>query len=322
MPSKRKIEEYSIQPFEDTYTHKQPKGFYSSNIRKRYEKRNLNTLIFNTFINKRYITCSNRAKILFLHLSKTMNSGSFRHLPNFITCLNLACGCFALVFIFKGEIEISAILVGASLIFDFLDGFAARALKSNSLMGKELDSLADMVTFGLVPGVYMYQLFIKSVPLVLNLNGNFAQIISFFPFIITVFSALRLAKFNIDTRQQDSFLGMPTPAITIFVTGLALIIENDRFHLTPMLLNTYVLGGLSMILSFLLVSEIPLFALKFKSFSWAANKAQYILLATGIILIASLQYLAIPLLIIFYLILSLINKPKALTSDSLKSIKP
>ncbi len=250
-----------------------------------------------------------------------MNPGKLRHLPNLITCLNLFSGCIALVFIFKGEIKISAAFIGASLVFDFLDGFAARALKANSLIGKELDSLADMVTFGLVPGVFMYNLFLKSVPLVLHLDNDNARILSFFPFIITVFSALRLAKFNIDTRQRDSFLGMPTPAITIFVTGLALIIENDRFHLTPMLLDTYVLGGMSMILCYLLVSEIPLFALKFKSFNFRNNKAQYILLAVGLIMIITLQYLVVPLLIIFYLILSLLNKPKTFTGASLKTEK-
>ena len=248
-----------------------------------------------------------------------MSTGFTRHLPNFITCLNLASGCLALVFAFKGETSVVAMLVLASLVFDFLDGFVARALNAHSKMGKELDSLADMVAFGMVPGTVMYHLFINSFPLVNHMQQDWAMILGFFPFIITVFSGLRLAKFNIDTRQSDSFLGMPTPAITIFVMGLALVIDNDRFHLTPLLLNTYVLGGMSMILCFLLVSEIPLFALKFKSFGWAGNKAQYLLIALGVILVCMVQYLAIPLLILFYLILSLLNNYFRLNREPLKN---
>ncbi len=251
-----------------------------------------------------------------------MNSGFTRHLPNFITCLNLASGCLALVFVFKGEIAVFSILVAASLLFDFLDGFVARALKAYSAMGKELDSLADMVTFGLVPGAIMYHLFINSVPLVLHMDATWAKIIGFFPFIITVFSALRLAKFNIDTRQSDSFLGMPTPAITIFVIGVALIIQFDRFHLTPRLLNTYVIGGITMILCYLLTSEIPLFALKFKNFGWEQNKVQYIFLVLAILMILLLQVAAIPLLIIFYLILSLLNNRFRLNREITKSENP
>ncbi len=251
-----------------------------------------------------------------------MNTGISRHLPNFITCLNLASGCTALVFVFKGEIALFSLFVAASLVFDFLDGFVARALNAYSAMGKELDSLADMVTFGLVPGAVMYHLFINSVPLVLYMDQDWAKVAGFFPFIITVFSALRLAKFNIDTRQTDSFLGMPTPAVTIFVIGLALIIQYDRFHLTPTLLNTYFIGGLSMVLCFLLVSEIPLFALKFKSFTWAANKAQYLLLAVGLLMVIILQFVAIPLLILFYLILSLLNNQFRLNRETFKNENP
>lgn len=239
-----------------------------------------------------------------------MNNSPLRHLPNFLTCLNLLSGCLAVVFVFKGNIPVFSILVGASLVFDFLDGFTARALKAYSPMGKELDSLADMVAFGLVPGATMYHLFINSVPLNLYQEELWAQLLGFFPFIITIFSALRLAKFNIDTRQSDSFIGVPTPAITIFVIGIALIINYDRFNMTPALLNTYVIGGMSMILSFLLVSEIPLFALKFKSFSWDKNKVQYIFLILSLASLIFLQFAGIPVVIILYLILSLLTNLK------------
>jgi len=233
-----------------------------------------------------------------------------RHIPNFLTSLNLLSGCLALVFVFKGDIPVFSLFVGACLILDFLDGFAARALKAYSPMGKELDSLADMIAFGMVPGAILYHLFLISPPLNLANGSTWLQIISYFPFIVTVFSGLRLAKFNTDTRQTTSFLGLPTPAVTIFVTGIALILQYDRFHLTPFLLNSYVIGGISMILSFLLVSEIPLFAMKFRSFNWSQNKPQYMLLMISILLLATLQVAGIPLLVLFYIILSLLKKPE------------
>ncbi|MBK9047827.1 MAG: CDP-alcohol phosphatidyltransferase family protein [Bacteroidetes bacterium] len=238
-----------------------------------------------------------------------MKASFTQHIPNLLTCMNLACGCVALVFVFQGNIPVFASLVAASLVFDFLDGFTARAFKAYSPMGKELDSLADMVTFGLLPGAIMYHLFISSVPMVLYQDEMWMKILSFLPFLITIFSALRLAKFNIDTRQTDSFIGMPTPAVTIFVIGLALILHDDRFSLTPTILNSFVIAGLSMILSFLLVSEIPLFALKFKSFSWQKNQVQYTFLVLTIISLVTLQFAGIPVVIILYLILSLINPP-------------
>jgi CDP-diacylglycerol--serine O-phosphatidyltransferase len=174
-------------------------------------------------------------------------------------------------------------------------------------MGKELDSLADMVAFGVVPGAILYHLFLISPPYSLLENSTWLHVIGYFPFVVTVFSGLRLAKFNTDTRQTTSFLGLPTPAVTIFVTGLALILEYDRFHLTPFLLNSFVICGISMILSFLLVSEIPLFAMKFRSFNWSQNKSQYLLLMISVVLLATLQVTGIPLLVLFYIILSLLN---------------
>lgn len=236
-----------------------------------------------------------------------MSLPAYKHIPNLLTSLNLLCGCIATVYVFKGDIPLFSIFVGLSLLFDFLDGFTARALKAYSPMGKELDSLADMVTFGFVPGAVMYHLFVNSVPLVLHQDQLWAKCLGFFPFIITIFSALRLAKFNIDTRQTDSFIGVPTPAITVFVIGIALIINFDRFNLTPAILNTYVIGGLSMILSFLLVAEIPMFALKFKSFAFGPNKIQYTFLVLVILSIGFLQYAGIPLAILLYVVLSIIN---------------
>ena len=236
-----------------------------------------------------------------------MTSSITRHIPNLFTCLNLASGCLAVVYIFKGEIPVFALLIVACLIFDFLDGFLARSLNAYSDMGKQLDSLADMVSFGFVPGAIMYHLFLSSVPIVLLQDELWARALAFFPFIITVFSALRLAKFNIDTRQTHHFIGLPTPAATIFVLGLAMILYDDRFHLTPTLLNSYFLAGISMVLSYLLVSDMPLFSLKFNSFKWHSNKDQYLLLILSIVSLIVFGAAGLSLIIILYIILSAIN---------------
>jgi CDP-diacylglycerol--serine O-phosphatidyltransferase len=237
--------------------------------------------------------------------------GFTRHIPNFLTCMNLVCGCLAVVYVFKGEIPVFAALTAASLVLDFLDGFFARMLKAYSPMGKELDSLADMVSFGLVPGAIMHHLFMESVPLNLMLDQPLGKALSFFPFIITVFSALRLAKFNIDTRQTNSFIGLPTPAATIFVTGLALILYNDPLHLTPTLLNSFIIAGICMILSFLLVAELPLIALKFRSFGWNENQYQYSLIFLSIASVLLFKTAGIPLIIILYIILSVMANATA-----------
>ncbi len=239
--------------------------------------------------------------------------GFTRHIPNLLTCMNLACGCLAVVFIFRGEIPVFAALTAASLLFDFLDGFFARMLKAYSPMGKELDSLADMVSFGLVPGAIMHHLFMESVPLNLSMDEPIGRALSFFPFIITIFSALRLAKFNIDTRQTNSFIGLPTPAATIFVTGLALILYNDPLHLTPTLLNSFIIAGICMILSWLLVAELPLIALKFKSFGWKENSYQYTLIFLSVASVVMFKTAGIPVIIILYIILSVVanaSQPK------------
>jgi CDP-diacylglycerol--serine O-phosphatidyltransferase len=255
-------------------------------------------------------------KAYFYTFPGNMANDISRHLPNFLTCLNLFSGCMALVFVFKGDIPVFSLFVGASILFDFLDGFAARTLNAYSPIGKDMDSLADMVTFGVVPGAILYHLFLISPPFSLLGEGQgWQQYLAYFPFIVTVFSALRLAKFNVDSRQSVSFLGLPTPAVTIFVTGLALNLEYDRFHITPYLLNSFVIAGISMILSFLLVSEIPLFAMKFRSFDWSRNKPQYLMLMISIALLLVLRFAAIPLLIVFYLILSLINNRFGLSRE-------
>ena len=200
-----------------------------------------------------------------------------KHIPNAITCCNLLCGCLAIVQTFEGNLVWAAYLVGLAAIFDFFDGFAARILKVSSPIGKDLDSLADMVTFGVVPGFLIFQL-LKTGIEINNQNNNFTSSnIAYIAFIIPIFSALRLAKFNHDTRQTDSFIGVPTPAIAIFIASIPLILQQNRGF--SILLSPYNLVLLSVIFSLLLVSEIPLFALKFKNFKWQGNEIRFVFLA-------------------------------------------
>jgi len=181
-----------------------------------------------------------------------------RHLPNALTCLNLLCGCIALTFIFGGNLVLAAYFVGIAAVADFFDGLVARALRVSSPIGKDLDSLADMVSFGVVPGAIMYQLLIEAMGLGPG-HGDFElpSLLLFLPylgFVISIFSALRLAKFNNDTRQTTSFIGLPTPACTLVVASLPLILANDNLGLSPIILNQWLLLGLAVVLSGLLVA--------------------------------------------------------------------
>jgi CDP-diacylglycerol--serine O-phosphatidyltransferase len=205
------------------------------------------------------------------------------------------------------HLEWAAFLVFAAAIFDFIDGFAARMLNAHSPIGKDLDSLADVVTFGLVPGAVLYRLLQMSDPSAMYVSENFHKVFQFFPFIITVFSALRLAKFNVDTRQAESFIGLPTPANTLFIVALPLILQHDRFHLSGLILNPYFIVILSVLMSYLLVAELPLFSLKFKTYDWKRNNYQYIFLLLSVVLFLLFFYVAIPLIILLYVLLSLIK---------------
>ncbi len=220
-----------------------------------------------------------------------------RHIPNALTCANLFCGCVGIVEVFHNNMLLSCALIGLAAVFDFFDGFAARMLKVSSPIGKELDSLADMVTFGLLPAVIVYQLLVRSVPGIEHLwIPNLA-------FLIAICSALRLAKFNIDPRQSDSFIGVPTPANALLIASLPFILRN---HPTwePIIVNTTNLLIFSAIMSFLLVAELPLFALKFKSFGWAGNEVRYGFLLVSLLLLVLLGFVAVPLVVALYVLLS------------------
>ena len=224
-----------------------------------------------------------------------------KHIPNFITLLNLFCGCVALVYVANSNFLMAFSMVCLGIFFDFFDGFFARLLKVSSPLGLQLDSLADMVTSGVVPGFMMYKMLC---------NPNFFGSESLFPyagFIITLGACYRLANFNIDTRQTDSFIGLPTPANALFFLALPLISEafsNDNF--TGIIFNKFVLVGLAFLSVYIMNAEIPLFSLKIKSFDMKDNKLAIIFVGLSAVIIGFFQFLGIALVIVFYVLLSVI----------------
>ena len=230
-----------------------------------------------------------------------------RHLPNAVTCLNLLCGCLALTNIFAGRLDVGAYFVAAAAVADFADGLLARALRVSSAIGKDLDSLADMVSFGVVPGAILLVLLQRALvslePDVNTLVG-WVQYVPYFGFLVTIFSALRLAKFNNDTRQTTSFIGLPTPACTLVVASLPLILGHDQFGLNSVILNPWLLLGLTVLLSGLLVAELPLFALKFKNLTWGDNRRRFLFVLLAVALLFGLKAAAVPLIVLLYVLLS------------------
>lgn len=228
------------------------------------------------------------------------------NLANFFTCCNLFTGCIAAVMVFRNQPDIAALLVLLSAFFDLLDGLAARKRDTFSTFGKELDSLADVVSFGFVPAAILFKLG-EQVDWGHSLPEGIAEIILFFPFIITVFSALRLAKFNIDTRQSENFIGLPTPANGIFISSLPLVTKQYPGVFDAFLSSPYFIIGLTILSSFLLVSEIRLFSLKFKTRGFKENMYQYMLVLTTLILFPFMLFAVIPIAIVLYIFLSIIS---------------
>lgn len=216
-------------------------------------------------------------------------------IPNIITLCNLAMGCMAIKFLFEGEPLLAVICSAIGLLADFLDGAVARILKVSSELGKQLDSLADMVSFGVVPGVILYHLLSESI--------EFAYV----GFLITLLSAVRLGKFNLDTRQSDQFIGLPTPACTIFIIGLLLIHEFNSLGLKELIAQPALLLAVTVTFSYLLVAEIPLFSLKFKHLKWKDNEIRFIFAASSILLLILLREVGLVLAILLYLGLSIIT---------------
>ena len=216
-----------------------------------------------------------------------------KQIPNLLTCGNLFSGCIGIVYAFNGDLKTVAFFVIISGIFDFFDGFAARLLHVKSDIGKELDSLADVISFGFLPGVIMFQL--------LKINSP-TDFLPYAAFIIPVFSALRLAKFNIDTRQTEDFIGLNTPMNTFFIISLPYLIDDEAW-----LSNVYVLLGIILIVSYLLISELKLFSMKINNLKWEPNKYKFIFLIMSFVLLAFLKFAALPIILILYILFSQIH---------------
>ncbi|MHC8950609.1 CDP-alcohol phosphatidyltransferase family protein [Sphingobacterium hungaricum] len=217
-----------------------------------------------------------------------------KHIPNTITCLNLFSGCIGVLMVLAGDYWVAFYCVLASGIFDFFDGLVARALHVKSDIGKELDSLADVISFGFLPGAVMFML-LK--------DATSHAYLPYLGFIITVFSALRLAKFNIDDRQTSDFIGVNTPMNTFFIISLPFLVSSYPTVLT----NQYVLLAIVGISSALLVSEIKLFSMKLSSLSWAENKFKYLFLIFSVLFLVSLKFLAFPIILVSYILFSFIH---------------
>ena len=226
-----------------------------------------------------------------------------KHIPNSITLLNLFCGCIAMVFVSNKDFEMAFFFVFLGIFFDFFDGFFARLFKVTGELGLQLDSLADMVTSGVVPGYVMYFLLANS-----QQEISDCSYIPFLGFVITMGSCYRLAFFNIDTRQTDSFIGLPTPANSLFILSLPLVIQySDSLIVFEMLTTQWVLLLITAFSTYILNAEIPLFSLKIKKFTLKDNLLQVAFLTLSVLLLVFFQYSGVPLVIIAYVLLSVIN---------------
>jgi CDP-diacylglycerol--serine O-phosphatidyltransferase len=233
-----------------------------------------------------------------------------KHIPNLITLGNLLCGTVATILAVEGDLISAGLFVVLGIIFDFFDGFAARLLNVSGELGKQLDSLADMVTSGVVPGVVMLQLLSEEPFNVHHFTEGFT-IATFSPLLgllLTLGACYRLAKFNIDTRQSESFIGLPTPAMSLFVISLPLILEYGTIEFVENIIRSnYFLIGVTVLLTYLMNAEIPLFSLKFKEYAIKKNLIKYLFLLTSLGMLLTLQFVSIPLIIAFYVCLSVVS---------------
>ncbi len=229
-----------------------------------------------------------------------------RNIPNTLTCCNLFSGCIASCMAFQGNYVWAFVFIIIGAAFDFFDGMVARLLHVSSPIGKELDSLADDITFGLAPAAIAFALFQEvNYP---DFIQSLRPVLPYTAFLVAVFSGLRLAKFNIDTRQASSFIGMPTPANALFWGSL---VTGEHAFLTSPHFNAVYLFVLVVVMSLLLVAELPMFSLKFKDLSWQHNKVSYIFLIGCIPLFLIFQWSGFAAVIIWYVILSLLFRKKS-----------
>lgn len=228
-----------------------------------------------------------------------------KHLPNTITLCNLLSGCIATFFALNARFDLALAFIIVGAVFDFFDGFAARLLHVSSPLGKELDSLADDITFGFAPAAIVFSLLRLTLPAQLESLGvpaEWADFISFFAFLIAAFSALRLAKFNLDERQTTSFIGLPTPANALFWAALAVGLQ-EKGLLDAVPLPYLLLPGI-LLSSYLLVAEIPMFALKFKTFKWKGNELRYSFILLSLALLLVLGFAGFSAVIVLYVLTS------------------
>ena len=238
-----------------------------------------------------------------------------KHLPNAITCCNLISGCIATYNAFQGFYAYALLFIVIGAVFDFFDGMTARLLHVSSPIGKELDSLADCITFGFAPSAILFS-FLGS-----QLTAHSAQFdsccfqwVPYLSFVMAAFSALRLAKFNLDERQTTSFIGLPTPANALFWGSLILWMSGKEFS-EPNTIPTYyiyIVVALLPLSCWLLVAELPLFALKFKTWGWKGNEVKYSFLITAVPMLLFLGSLGLAAVIAWYVVLSLFTQKKAL----------
>ena len=228
-----------------------------------------------------------------------------KHIPNTITCSNLLSGCVATMFAFEGIYQFAFVFIIAGAVFDFFDGLTARALKVSSPIGKELDSLADVVTFGFAPAAMVFSWLRECADT--HLVGVVAFVVPFLAFLLVAFSALRLAKFNVDERQTSSFIGLPTPANALF-WGALVLGSHDLVVVNPY--GWILVLALVVLFSYLLVAEIPMFSLKFKSLGWKANRIAYTFLLVSLVLLILLGLNGLSAVIGWYIILSVLTQKR------------
>jgi CDP-diacylglycerol---serine O-phosphatidyltransferase len=265
-----------------------------------------------------------------------------RNIPNALTCANLVCGVVGIIFLFSNHEHWAAYCIFIAGVFDFLDGFVARMLKVTSPIGKDLDSLADCVTFGILPSLILYKMLQMSTFAFFPKDDMLNTYLPFVAILIALFSVIRLAKFNNDTRQGDSFIGVPTPANGFCVAGLLLLVDQQYFEMylkmnsasavvpesfmnnpfisaikdtflgqvssfeMPIYYHPFAIVGYCVLMAFLLISPLPLFALKFKSMAFKGNEIQYSFLLICLILFIFLQFKSIPIIIFTYILMSLV----------------
>jgi CDP-diacylglycerol---serine O-phosphatidyltransferase len=240
-----------------------------------------------------------------------------KQIPNILTGLNLFCGLISVTMVLHGNFIWASLFIYIAAVFDYLDGTAARLLDARSELGKQLDSLADVVSFGVAPGIIIFQLIVLTCTGSCNILEKM-QIIPYFALLIPVSAAFRLAKFNIDPRQEENFIGLPTPANAIFFASIPLVLflQPHLFSLIRLdfmisfFSNTRVLAILAVFFSYLMVSDFLLFGMKFKSLTWKGNEARFILLLIALVLIILFSLSAIPLIILVYLLLSMVFQKK------------